>query len=131
MAWRAVMLLGACAALYGCGDATGVRPRPRPGADTTAAATTAEVQMIWYDTDPRVLTPNGTVQVWITAKFTEGTHARLVTRNNEYPFTHVGTTWSVVVPESELLEQYRPGNLRHTAGRIEVGCSAMRAMRFI
>src|SRR5262245_54985335 len=117
---RAVLWLLACAALAACGDTLGVRPRPGsqppPDDDPTVAG-----QLTWYDIDPRVLTPNGTGQVRITAKFSKDVSARVVLRSSVYPFEQVGNTWQAIVPETEMLELYRAGDLHHVAGRIEVG----------
>jgi hypothetical protein len=116
---RAAALLLACALLTACGDALGVRPRP--GDEPPRGSEPADGQLLWYDIDPRVLTPNGTGQVRITAKFTSAVSARVVLRNSLYPFEQIGSTWQAIVPEAELLEAYRAGDLHHVAGRIEVG----------
>ena len=115
---HAVLLLLACAALQGCGDLTGVRQRPGSEPPVTESG---NIQLLWYEIEPRVLVPNGTGQVRITAKFTNDGYARVVLRDTWYAFTQVGATWQAIVPEAELMEQYRAGDLHHIAARIDVG----------
>jgi hypothetical protein len=113
-----VLLFSSTVVLAACGDTTGVRPRP--GSEPPAPQSTTG-ELIWYDLEPRVLVPGGTGLVQITAKFTRDVPARFVLRNSFYPFTAVGDQWVVSVPQAEMLEQYRAGDLHHIAGRIEVG----------
>jgi hypothetical protein len=115
---RASAWLLACAALSACGDTLGVRQRPGSEPPPTEPTTG---QLVWYELDPRVLTPGGTSQVRITAKFSRDVSARIVLRNTVYPFEPVGDTWQAIVPEAEMMLQYRAGDLHHVVGRIEVG----------
>jgi hypothetical protein len=115
---RAVPWLLACAVLAACGDALGVRQRP--GTELPPSTEPGNGQLLWYELDPRVLTPTGTGQVRITARFTSDVSARIVLRTTVYPFERAGTAWQTIVPEAEMLELYRAGDLHHVAGRIEI-----------
>lgn len=111
-----------CAALVvllaaGCSDSG----RPRPG--STTEPTPTDAAFLWYETQPRVVTPGTTDSLRITVAV-EGTPAsvRIQTRTGglaTLPRVAAGLH-ALTVPATALLFGYRSGDLHYVAGVIVV-----------
>jgi hypothetical protein len=103
--------------LVACADSVG--PRPRPGALSDTARSSAGA-LLWYALEPRVITLGSTDSVRLTARI-NGTNARILTRAGEtYSLQRNGSLHSVVLPVSTLLFDYRAGDLHHIGAQLEI-----------
>lgn len=103
-----------------CDDSFGPRPRPtgiRP--DTTPTGSSAA--LLWYELQPRVVTP-GSDSVRITAAVSgQPNGVRLSGATGIIPLPRVSTgIYSARIAVSDLIFNYRAGDLRNTGAFLEV-----------